>query len=187
MAIARKGLTLEQFLQLPEEKPALEFEDGTLTQKPVPLGQHSRLRGKLAEWVNGFAESRRLAIAFPELRTTYAGRSCVPDLVVYRWERIPWSPEDEVEDDFLLPPDVAIEIASPDQSIPVLRRKCQWYVAHGVPLALLVEPQARYVVVFRADQPAATLRGADRIDFDPVLPGLALSVDELFGFLKMRG
>jgi Uma2 family endonuclease len=56
-----------------------------------------------------------------------------------------------------------------------------------VPLALLVEPQARYVAVFRPDQPAATLRGAERIDFSPVLPGLALSVDELFGFLKGRG
>jgi Uma2 family endonuclease len=158
-----------------------------VTQKVAPQDQHSRLQYKVPEWVNRFAEPRRLAIAFPELRTTYAGRSYVPDVAVYRWERIPWSPEGEVGNEYFLPPDIAIEIVSPDQGVPALRRKCQWYVGHGVPLALLVEPQARYVVVFRPDQPAATLRGAERIDCSPVLPGLALSVDELFGFLKGRG
>ena len=37
MAITRHGLTLEDFLRLPEEKPALEYEaDGTVTQKVAP-------------------------------------------------------------------------------------------------------------------------------------------------------
>jgi Uma2 family endonuclease len=184
MATVRQGLTLEEFLALPEEKPALEYFAGTVTQKVAPKGRHSRLQYKLAEWFNRYGEPRRLVLAFPELRTTYGGSSLVPDVAIYRWERIPWTPDDEVEDEFFLPPDIAIEVTSPDQSIPALTRKCRWYVAHEVPLALLVVPPARYVVVFRQNQPPTTLRGAERIDFSPILPGLTLSVDELFAFLK---
>src|SRR5262249_23247451 len=85
MAIPHQKLTLEQFLELPDEKPALEYDHGTVTQKVAPRPRHSRLQTKLAEWFNRFAEPRQVALAFVELRTTYAGSSFVPDVSVYRW------------------------------------------------------------------------------------------------------
>ena len=78
MAIVRQELTLEKFLALPEREPALEYAaDGRITQKVSPKGQHSRLQFKIAEWFNRQTEPRRLALALPELRTTYAGASAV--------------------------------------------------------------------------------------------------------------
>src|SRR5947208_16599976 len=100
MAIAEQPLTLEAFLKLPEKKPALEFEDGRATQKVSPKGRHSVLQAKVAEYLNRFAEPRKLAFAFPELRATYAGISLVPDVSVYRWERIPRDEAGRVADDF---------------------------------------------------------------------------------------
>ena len=47
MVIAREGLTLEEFLALPEEKPALEYGAGVVTQKVAPLYEHSLLRSAL--------------------------------------------------------------------------------------------------------------------------------------------
>ena len=41
MTLAREGLTLEAFLALPEEKPALEYIDGTVRQKVAPRPAHS--------------------------------------------------------------------------------------------------------------------------------------------------
>jgi hypothetical protein len=38
MAVLPYGLTLNQFLELPEEEPALEFEAGQVTQKMAPRG-----------------------------------------------------------------------------------------------------------------------------------------------------
>ena len=35
--------TLEEFLQLPETKPASEYIDGKIYQKPMPQGKHSTL------------------------------------------------------------------------------------------------------------------------------------------------
>src|SRR5919205_158788 len=115
MALARKGLALEEFLALPEEKPALEYANGVVTQKVSPKTEHSILQ---AEFVELLARLKRakVARAFPELRTTFADRSYVPDVALIRWERIPRTPAGRPEDDIFIPPDLAIEIISPGES-----------------------------------------------------------------------
>ena len=67
-----------------------------------------------------------------ELRDTTASVYYVPDIAVYRWERLPLTPDGEIEDDFFLSPDVAIEILSPRQSRRSQRTRCAWYVANGM-------------------------------------------------------
>ncbi len=39
-----KTLTLAEFLQLPETKPASEYIDGKIIQKPMPQGKHSAIQ-----------------------------------------------------------------------------------------------------------------------------------------------
>ncbi len=105
-----------------------------------PKGRHSALRAALVERINHFAKPRRLAYAFPELRATFAGRSYVPDVAVYRWERIPRRPDGTVVDDILTPPDLAVEIASPEQRLAGLIRRCLWHVQHGVQIRAAGRP-----------------------------------------------
>ena len=50
MAISQRTLTLEQFLELPEAEPALEFHKGVVTQKMSPKGPHGKLQWWLAKW-----------------------------------------------------------------------------------------------------------------------------------------
>jgi Uma2 family endonuclease len=40
-----KTLSLEEFLKLPETKPASEYIDGQIIQKPMPQGKHSIIQG----------------------------------------------------------------------------------------------------------------------------------------------
>src|SRR5579864_1874767 len=79
MTVAPTQLTLEEFLKLPEEEPALEFEDGAVTSKVWPKGRHSTLQAELIERLNQSGRPRKLARAFPELRVTFGGASFVPD------------------------------------------------------------------------------------------------------------
>ena len=44
----RQGMTLEEFLQLPEEEPSLEFIDGRVEQKVSPQKKHSATQTELA-------------------------------------------------------------------------------------------------------------------------------------------
>jgi Uma2 family endonuclease len=118
-----KNLTLEGFLTLPETKPASEYIDGKTVQKPMPQGKHSLLRMKLLTFINSILMEAKMAIAFPELRCTFGGRSrsvsegysIVPDVVVLKNENIPKDDDGEVANVVTTAPDWTIEILSPDQ------------------------------------------------------------------------
>src|SRR5262249_46354982 len=141
VAISRHELTLDEFLKLPDEKPALEYFDGEVTQKVAPQPQHSVLQAWLIQWLNPLLRSRRWGLVLPELRCVFGGVSFVPDLAILRWERIPRDAAGRVANELIGEPDVAIESVSPEQRLMGLVRKCRWYVDHGTAIALLVNPQ----------------------------------------------
>lgn len=51
----QKTITLDEFLQLPETKPASEYIKGAIIQKPMPQGKHSTIQGELITKVNAQA------------------------------------------------------------------------------------------------------------------------------------
>lgn len=184
MAIAQERMTLEEFLKLPEEEPALEFEDGVVTQKVAPQGQHSALQPTLAGVINQFTVPKKLAFAFTELRTTFSGASLVPDIAVYRWERIPRGSDGRIANVIPGQPDIAIEIVSPSQSVTSLIRTCQRYLDRGVPIALILDADDESVILLK-DGLARVLHGDDRIDLSEVLPGFELTVRQVFSILRL--
>ncbi|MBI2911727.1 MAG: Uma2 family endonuclease [Chloroflexi bacterium] len=181
----RRGLALEEFLKLPEEEPALEFEEGLVSQKVSPKGKHGRLQLELGQRLEHAGHRGKVALAFTELRVTFGGRSYVPSVSVYRRERIPVDEAGEVANDFFEAPDIAVEIVSPEQSVNAQVRRCRWFVANGVRAALLVDPADHSVLLFRAGQPPQPLHDADVIEFGDLLPGFRLGVGELFDSLKL--
>jgi Uma2 family endonuclease len=185
VATAPKPLTLEEFLKLPEEEPALELADGEVTQKVSPKGQHSVLQGALFKLFDDSARHSKLALAFPELRSSFAGASRVPDVSLYRMGRIPRDAKGRVANDFFTPPDLVAEIVSPEQRVNTLVRRCLWFVNHGVQIALLVDPDDESVLLFRPNTIPRALVGDNPIQIDDVLPGFTLSVAELFATLQL--
>ena len=177
--------SIDEFLTLPEEEPSLEFVDGEVTQKVSPQGQHGILQFEIARLLDSLARPGKLARVIPELRSTYARASTVPDISVYLWQRIPVLSSGRAANRFFDPPDLAVEIVSPEQSATALVRRCLWYVANGVQIALLVDPDDESVVLFRPDRAPVALRGGDRIDLDEVLPGSEFTADTIFETLLM--
>ncbi len=113
-----KPLTLEEFLQLPETKPASEFIDGQIIQKPMPQGKHSTIQGDLGADINQSLKPNRIARAYSELRCTFGGRSLVPDLAIFTWERIPRDEKGEVANTFAI---------APDWTFPPTKARPGWY------------------------------------------------------------
>lgn len=179
------SLTLEEFLKLPETKPASEFTEGRVEQKPMPQGKHSRLQLKFCNAVNAIAEESRMALAFPELRCTFGGRSLVPDATVFLWERIPFDASGEVENSFKIYPDWTVEILSPEQKSTKVIRNILHCLKHGSQLGWLIDPEERVILVFRPEQLPIELMGDDVL---PVLANLTLSltVNDVFAWLKVR-
>jgi Uma2 family endonuclease len=188
MAVAYSGLTLEQFLELPEEKPALEYFRGRVTRKMSPNAHHGRLQAFAVRVFEDLATPTGTAVAFVETRETYrdADASFVPDVSIFHVDRVPIDERGEVVLNLWVAPDIAVEILSPGQTIGSQIDRCRWYVENGVRAAVFVNPRTRTARVFRPGWESDLLRGADRIELTDVIPGVSLPVDELFAGLRIR-
>jgi Uma2 family endonuclease len=176
-------LTLEMFLQLPEAKPPVEFANGHTYQKPMPQGKHSRLQLKLCDRINQTTEDQQIALAFPELRCSFGGRSLVPDVAVIAWNRIAFDEAGEVPNQFEIYPDWIIEILSPAQNSTRPISNILHSLDFGASLGWLLDPQCRTVLAFLPKQQPIEFMGQDQLPIPDFIP-LELTVDELFGWLK---
>ena len=55
-----KPITLNEFLKQPETKPAQEYIDGQIIQKPVPKGKHSTIQTELSTTINITLKPRKI-------------------------------------------------------------------------------------------------------------------------------
>ncbi|KAB8316182.1 Uma2 family endonuclease [Tolypothrix campylonemoides VB511288] len=179
-----KPLTLEEFLKLPETKPASEYVDGQIIQKPMPQGKHSTVQTELSPAINAIVKPQRIARAFTELRCTFGGRSIVPDIAVFTWERIPRDENGEIANVFQAAPDWVIEILSPDQSQTKIIKKILHCLEYETQMGWLIDPQEQSVFVYLRNQQPVVLDEAEALIPVPEFASeLKLTVGELFGWL----
>ncbi len=181
----KNKLTLEDFINLPETEPASEFINEEITQKSMPQGKHSRLQGKLYQAINQVAEAEKIAYAFPELRCTFGGVSIVPDVVVYRWQRIPLDSSGQIANRFEIHPDWAIEILSPEQNVTQVLRKLLHCSRHGTELGWLINPEDESILVVFTGQKIDLYQGGTPL---PILTEieLELTVETIFSWLRLN-
>lgn len=179
-----KTITLDEFLQLPETKPANEYIDGKIITKPMPQGKHSTIQGELVPAINTVVKPKRIARAFPELRCTFGGRSTVPDIAVLAWNRIPRDENGEIANAFLIAPDWTIEILSPDQSQTKVIKNILHCLKYGTQMGWLIDPLEKTVFVFHPKQETQVFDEPDALLPVPGFAGeLQLTVGDLFAWL----
>ncbi|MBE9080178.1 Uma2 family endonuclease [Romeria aff. gracilis LEGE 07310] len=182
-----KSITLDEFLQLPETKPASEYLHGQIIQKPMPQGQHSAIQGELITAINVMTKPEHIAWAFPELRCTFGGRSIVPDLSVFQWNRLPIEDDGTIANVFAAHPDWTIEILSPGQSVTRVASNILHCIEHGCQLGWLIDPGEQLVQIYDPDKRLTSLESAEaRLPAPAFVAGLQLTVGQLFGWLKVK-
>ena len=181
----QQPLSLEEFLELPETNPASEYIDGQVYQKPMPQGKHSILQSRLIAAINHLAVPNQLAYGFTELRCTFGGRSLIPDISVFEWQRLPVNKDSEIANRFQIYPDWVIEILSPKQTDALVIDNILFCLNHGTSLGWLIDPKEKLVVIFQPKQQPEVMRGSDILTVLAVLTDLQLSANELFQWLKV--
>ena len=179
-------LSLQDFLRQPETKPASEYINGRVFQKPMPKTRHSRLQLKLAQAINDILEEVELGAAFPELRCTFSDRSIVPDVAVLRWDNIAFDESGVPVDDVKVAPDWMIEIWSPGQSANRVAGNILYAMEYGCELGWLVDPDDQSVLVFQAGRSPILFEGEMPLPVLSKLPEIELSVAVIVGWLKMK-
>ena len=178
-------LSLVEFLQLPETKPASEYIDGNIYQKSMPKGKHSAIQTFLAPAINQVSIPKKTACAFTELRCTFGGRSLVPDITVFSWQRIPLDANGEIENTFEIAPDWTIEILSPEQSPTRLINNILFCLNHGTELGWLIDPQERMIMTLKPGQQPEIKQEEENLPVLSLLGDWQLSVKEVFSYLSL--
>lgn len=185
MTATTRPITLAEFLKRPETKPASEFIDGQIYQKPMPQGKHSTLQSQLVNTINEAGFPKKIAYAFPELRCTFGGRSIVPDVAVFKWDRIPFDADGEVANTFELAPDWTIEILSPDQSQTRVIDKILFCLRHQTSLGWLIDPDEKAAICFQPNQLPEIMRQPEDSLPVPDFLDLRLIVGQVFSWLRL--
>ncbi|MBE9064215.1 Uma2 family endonuclease [cf. Phormidesmis sp. LEGE 11477] len=182
--VKRENTTIEDFLLLPETKPASEYIDGKIIQKPMPKAAHSRIRAKLTSAIDLALESTQKALTFPELRCTFGGHSIVPDITVLPWAAIPRDEDGMIDGELSAAPSWMIEILSPKQSPSKLVKKILHAAEYGTQMGWLVDPYEKCVFSYLPDAPTAFYeKSGVRLPVPEFASDFELTVGELFGWL----
>ncbi|MEL7334015.1 MAG: Uma2 family endonuclease [Cyanobacteria bacterium J06560_2] len=179
-------ITLASFLSLDETKPASEFINGHILQKPMPPGQHSTLQGELVTQINAVTRPPKAAWAFPALRCTFGGRSLVPDVAVFTWSHLPTTETGAIANQFKQAPNWTIEILSPGQSSTRVTSNILHCIEHGTQLGWLIEPAEKIILIYRPEQSPLSLEAAQqRLVLPTFASELNLTVDSVFSWLQV--
>ena len=179
-----KPITLDEFLKLPETKPASEYINGKIIQKPIPQGKHSAIQGEFVPVINSIVKPKCVARAFPELRCTFGGRSTVPDIAVFIWSRIPRDENGEIANTFPIFPDWTIEILSLDQNQTKVTKNILHCLKHGTQMGWLIDPSEQTVFVYCPGQETEVFDEPDALIPVPSFASeLQLTIKDLFSWL----
>jgi Uma2 family endonuclease len=184
----KAGLTLEQFLQMEETKPASEYACGEAFQKPMPNWDHSTIQIFLGTVLFAFLAETKIGRVLTEFRCIFGPpgreRTYVPDLTYVARARLP-SERSLAERYLHAAPDLAIEILSPDQHMAHFLDKIQFYLLYGVRLVWVIDPATATVTVQVPGEEARILSSGDTLDGGDVLPGFSVAVDDIFAQMQV--
>lgn len=185
-SITKLQMSLREFLALPETKPATEYIDGKIYQKPMPQGKHSILQTRLVTNINQVSEPQKLACAFTELRCTFAGCSIVPDIAVFEWHRIPVDQNGEISNKIEIAPDWIIEILSPDQSTTKVINKILFSIKNGSKLGWLIDSEDKSIMTFQPNQLPEIKNHTDILPVLNILANWQISPANIFAWLTFK-
>lgn len=174
-------LTAEEFGRLPDppDGSKQELVKGVIVTMPPPKAIHGIVQAEIAALLRDVIRPKRLGWIVTESGAvldrdpdTVRG----PDVAFYSIARQPTVPDDYFE----IAPDLAVEVLSPDDRRSRVRAKIREYIAAGVRLVWLVDPETRTVLEYRGSLRGTEYDEADTLTGADVLPEFSCRVADFF-------
>jgi Uma2 family endonuclease len=179
--VAEQTYTPEDLLAMPDRKK-YELVDGHLVERHMSL-LSNWVAGRLLRHVDIFVEKNNLGWAWP----TGQGYVCFPesphkvrfpDVSFVRKSRLPDGLTSEGY--IYIPPDLAVEVISPNDLAYEVENEILEYLDAGVALVWEINPEARTVRIYRRDGSTGWLREDGELSGDDVLPGFRCRLVMIF-------
>lgn len=166
---------------LPSGQVKYELEDGRLIIMSPPGDIHGAAQSKvgfhLIQWGelkgHGKARTETSIVISRDPDTVF-----VPDalFVASRSFPIRLSPEGYLE----TMPDIVVEVKSKNDSLRGLYHKGEKYLAAGIRVVWILDPQAKTIAVLAAGAQPVELRETDSLTAGEIIPGFSVCVGDLF-------
>jgi Uma2 family endonuclease len=180
VATEARRYTPEDLLSMQDGK-SYELVDGRLVERNMGA-ESSEVAARLLLRLGTFCEERDLGHYFPADN----GYQCFPqdpgllrrpDVSFVRRGRLPGdvSPQGWVK----IPPDLAVEVVSPNDAAEELEDKLDDYLKAGVPLIWVIYPRARKARVYRLDGSMSELKEDEALSGEEILPSFRVPLREI--------
>jgi Uma2 family endonuclease len=181
-ALTKTLVTAEELWQLAEpNSQTYELVEGELIEMTPPGGIHGHVALRVGRLLQAFVDSNHLGATMVEtgfLLTTQPDTVRSPDVSFIAAEKIPAG---GLPDGYISgPPDLAIEVVSPNDTASMIQDKVQDYLIHGTQLVWVVYPQQRMVIVYHPDGTARTLGETNPLSGEAAVPGFSCRVGDIF-------
>jgi Uma2 family endonuclease len=176
-----KSVTPEDLLALPDSV-SYELVDGTLVERHMGW-ESSWIGGQIIRRLNAHCSDKNLGW----VAQADAGYQCFPDrpklvrkpdVSFLRRGRLPG--EQLPRGHCTIPPDLAVEVISPNDEAEEIEEKLSEYLGVGVALVWVIYPKTRTVYVYRPDGTANRLTDRQELSGEDVVPGFACPIRDLF-------
>ena len=179
MALATRLVTAEELLVMPSEGMLTELVDGEI-RKMSPAGfQHGDVAMLVGEVLSAYVRQRGLGkvtaaeTGFILRRNPDTVRA--PDVGFVRKERLV-----QTDGYFPGPPDLAIEVISPNDTYTEVEAKVLDWLRSGVRLVVVIDPSKKSAAMHRSMTETQRIDIDGALDGGDVVPGWVLPLRELF-------
>jgi Uma2 family endonuclease len=175
-------MTADELLHDTANEKGYELVQGRLI-KMSPTGRiHGLISMRCGAALLAYADAHQLGEVYGAETGFLLSRNpdtvLAPDVAFVQASRVPTGPTAE---GFLpLAPDLAVEVASPDQYRPEMARKAGDWLAAGARMVWIFWPKRKEVDVWQPGQAMVTLHADDMLDGGAVLPGFQHPVGGFF-------
>jgi Uma2 family endonuclease len=190
-ATTKIGMPMDEFIHLNDQQP-FEIINGERRPKLPTVAGHSEALRTFFRALDSYALTNRLGEVYSETTfirpdaydSNWVEGSRIPDIMFFAGERLAkYKAEtpDWKQRPFPLVPDFVAEIVSPSDKYSEIDEKIDAYLADGVRLVCVIDPQRRKATVHRpdAEQPLH-LTGDAILSGGEVLPGFQIPLAKLF-------
>ncbi len=180
MSTTLDTLTAEEFGTRPNPGYPEELIRGKIVTMPPPAPRHGQICGKVDRLMGVFADEHDLGHVLCNDSGVITERD--PDTVrgadvaFYSYTKVPKGP---IQQGYLeVPPDLVVEVRSPDDRWADILTKVDEYLQIGV--VVVLDPGPRTAHVFRSDQAPRVLGPDDELTFPDLLGAFRVVVRKFF-------
>jgi Uma2 family endonuclease len=173
-------VTAEELARLPDDGYRYELVEGRLIRMSPVSFEHGRVVAKLGFLLSRHLEHQSVGTVGMDVGFKLASNPDTvrgPDIAFVRQDRVPASGRGF----FKGAPDLVIEVLSPDDRPGEVRAKTEEYLATGVPVVVIVDPEEGTATTFRSGfAPVALASPNDVLDLSDAITGFRCSLHEVF-------